>query len=468
MTCSCYQPVATIPNIIRIPPPQTSGTDSQTENLCGCHTSQPPTVCHIPLFTMRIPLLLLALCSAHGWISTRQHSMKHFAPLLQQRQRFTTLLLAQHRHSSSTSHQAKKKNKVKGSPIPKHRTHTRNEFQGSYDMENLCKAYEPLLEFIVENPYSTTTKQTIQFDNPHAVRALNAALLATDYQITSWQQHLPMYCLTPPVPGRADYIHHVADILGESKASADADADADSSPVFPTGPLVRGLDIGTGASLIYPLIGTSTYGWSFVATDVSTESLQAAAQIAKANSLDEVIDIRQQKKRTRILAGILEPKEKIDFIMCNPPFYESREAFEQESERKVRNLAVAKSKRGVTTTTSASPENSTTNTTTTGSSNNFGGTASELWYPGGELAFISTMIDESRQIPKQCLWFSSLVSRRDHVPRLQAMLQKAKGAVVVRDTRVVTMGQGRKSSAILFWSFYNREEQKNWCQRRGW
>jgi len=31
---------------------------------------------------------------------------------------------------------------------------------------------------------------------------------------------------------------------------------------------VRGLDIGTGASAIYPLLGARVYGWSFLGTDI--------------------------------------------------------------------------------------------------------------------------------------------------------------------------------------------------------
>jgi 23S rRNA (adenine1618-N6)-methyltransferase len=410
-------------------------------------------------------------------------------------------------------------------------------------MERLCQVYPPLAPFLMTSPYakspanvtnssdaSTNTPPppphiTIRFDDPLAVRTLNAALLAADYNITGgWQDLLPPYALTPPIPGRADYVHYAADVLaaswGRAMEKEDVTTDTTTDPeetspvqrrqtgshnhVVPRGPTVRCLDIGTGASLVYPLLGHAVYGWSFVASEVHNESLVAATVIATANGLCDVVDIRRQTKRTRILAGLLRAdsddsnsddtstnNERIAMVLCNPPFYESREAFDKESTRKVQNLARAQqrnrqdprpTRRSVEGNMPAMPRSNTNATAppteSDGTSNNFGGLASELWYPGGEVAFISTMMDESRALPRdQCLWFSTLVSRQDHLPRLQAGLRdlsKQSGSssgdksVQVRDTRVVIMGQGRKSAAILFWSFHNRDEQTAWCQRQGW
>ncbi len=46
------------------------------------------------------------------------------------------------------------------------------------------------------------------------------------------------------------------------------------------------------------------------------------------------------------------------------------------------------------------------------SSNNFGGDGSELWCPGGEVAFIRRLAAESHEhrVATRCLWFSSLVT----------------------------------------------------------
>lgn len=341
---------------------------------------------------------------------------------------------------------------------PKRTTHPRNAFQGSYNMERLCSVYPPLSQYIVE----TTKRPTITFANPRAVRALNTALLLADYNVRSWE--LPEETLTPPVPGRADYIHTLADVLASSSSAKNR---------IPTTNVV-GVDIGTGASLIYPLIGTAAYpGWSFIGTDVDRDSLQAAQRILDANHRETTISLRHQPNPRRMLQGILARSttstEVVDFVMCNPPFYTSQKAFQRESERKVRNLArnQRRRRRGTRVPTAPQPppssSNNTLNHSTATGSSNCRGVANELWYPGGEVAFVGRLITESASLfADQCLWCSSLVSRRDHVPLLQAQLRRHDA----RDVRVIDVGQGNKSAVLLFWSFHNRKEQRAWADRR--
>ena len=363
------------------------------------------------------------------------------------------------------------------------RFHPRNAFTGSYDMEHLCKFHPPLQSFLRVGHTSKALRSTIDFGDPHAVRALNAALLAADYGISEWSSFLPSSCLCPPIPGRADYIHHVADILAASKTGADATGSNDTH--IPTGPSIRGLDIGTGATLIYPLLGTQTYGWSFIATDVDANSITSARKILSANTLDSgnsKIDIRLQRNKQHALKHVLGT-DRIDFVMCNPPFYESAAAYQKESQRKVRNLAANAKKRQKYSGGGHSNNNNNNNnrehqnsettkesgTSNMSGSNNFRGGPSELWFPGGEVAFITKLIQESSDNNvvhmQQCLWFSSLVSRRDNLPTLLKILEQAPAEV--KDTRIIPMGQGGlKTSHILFWSFHDREEQREWYRRQ--
>lgn len=78
---------------------------------------------------------------------------------------------------------------------------------------------------------------SVNFADPLAVKTLNKALLAHFYGVTHWD--IPDGFLCPPVPGRADYVHHLADLLAD-----------DNGGVVPKQATV--LDIGTGANLIYP------------------------------------------------------------------------------------------------------------------------------------------------------------------------------------------------------------------------
>ena len=332
-------------------------------------------------------------------------------------------------------------------------------------MDRLCKVHPPLLPFIFTNKVKghskdnkTSHRSTIDFSNLEAVRALNAALLAADYGIDHWSELIlnPTF-LCPPIPGRADYIHHVADILGDSHAGDDMEV--------PTGPSIRGLDIGTGATLIYPLLGTQSYGWSFVATDIDPQSIASSQAILQANVLEDTIEVRLQSHQNCMLQNLFDDTTVFDFVMCNPPFYESAAAYQKENNRKVRNLQKNSQKRNPRNQDYVSAPSKSTG------SNNFGGGPSELWYPGGEVAFVTKLIQESWDIHSrktgaatlQCLWFSSLISRKDHLPQLIQRLEQTG----VKNIRVVPMGQGgSKTSNILFWSFYNVQEQEEWFHHR--
>ena len=215
------------------------------------------------------------------------------------------------------------------------------------------------------------------------------------------------------MPGRADYLHIVADLLA-----------ADNSGEIPRGRAVRGLDVGVGAACIYPLLGHAEYGWSFVGSDVDDASLASAAAIVRAN--DAPVELRKQASAEHVLAGVL-PSEGCAFTLCNPPFYASAEEEAAAAARKWKGL---RRKSG-------------------GMSRSFGGREHELWCPGGEKRFVTTHIRESAQRPRAALWFTSLVSAEKNLPKLLAELEK------VQPARVEQLGvaTGNKAMRVLAWSF---------------
>ena len=103
--------------------------------------------------------------------------------------------------------------------------HPRNKHINGYDFEFLQEKYPALTPFLIEK-YGKTT---VDFSSPKAVRAFNSALLFAHYGIKDW--HFAEENLCPPIPGRVDYIHHLADLIKGEKE-------------------VKVLDIGTGASCI--------------------------------------------------------------------------------------------------------------------------------------------------------------------------------------------------------------------------
>lgn len=316
-------------------------------------------------------------------------------------------------------------------------------------MEALSKAYPPLTPHIID--CNKTNRPTIAFSDHAAVLALNTALLVADYDLSpDWATLLPKESLVPPIPGRADYIHHIADLL------------ANEDGVPPSGQHVKGLDVGVGASCVYPLLGHASYGWSFIGSDVASQSIQVAKSIVNSNKLEGFIEILHQTDASKILMGVMEKSIALDFVMCNPPFYGSAAEFQRESRRKVSNLAM-----NVKSRESPIPAAEPDICNSDEGSNNFGGAGSELWCNGGELAFVTKMVQESREFRRSCLWFTALVSRKYNVPEIEKELireKKVKGGI--RKIKLIPMGPGLKSSTIVCWSFLDDEERKGWASRR--
>lgn len=292
--------------------------------------------------------------------------------------------------------------------------HPRNRHQGHYDFDALVRACPALQPFVAPTPYG---EPSIDFANPEAVKTLNRALLASYYGLRDWD--IPPGYLCPPIPGRADSVHAIADLLSANGGAV------------PRGPAIRGLDIGVGANLVYPLIGQGEYGWSFVGSDVDSKAIAAAARILKSNPKQaSQIELRTQTTKTAFFRGIVKSGERFDFSICNPPFHASAEEAAAGSQRKWKNLGknVPKGK---------------------APSLNFGGQAGELWYPGGEAAFVAQMIRESREFGANIGWFTSLVSKESSLPVVEKALIQAQ----VKERRIVPMSQGQKKSRLVAWTY---------------
>lgn len=252
--------------------------------------------------------------------------------------------------------------------------HPRNRHTGRYDFAALIAASPELAPFVGPNPYGDLS---IDFADPAAVKALNRALLLVQYGVRDWD--IPTGYLCPPIPGRADYIHCLADLLaGEGGGSSGGNGGGRAGPgrsegngvwgegrgtqeggtnpslgagqgaleldqagrgAIPTGPAVRVLDIGVGANCVYPLIGHAEYGWRFVGADVDRGALANAQAILDANpDFKATIELRRQPAPESIFRNIIRPGERFDLTLCNPPFHASPDDAQAGTERKWRNL----------------------------------------------------------------------------------------------------------------------------------
>lgn len=316
--------------------------------------------------------------------------------------------------------------KPPGSSAEKKELHPRNRHRFRYDFQQLVAASPELAAFMQVNAWHD---ESIDFANPAAVKALNRALLRHAYGLTYWD--IPAGYLCPPIPGRADYLHYVADLLASSNQG-----------VVPQGPAITVLDIGVGANCIYPIIGHREYGWHFVGAEVDAVALRSAQHLVAANPvLTGAIDCRRQPVPTHVLTGIIQPGEAFDITLCNPPFHASAAEAAAGTRRKLTNLGT---KHG------AAPVR------------NFGGQPAELWCAGGEAGFVRRLIQESAQRPASAYWFTTLVSKKDTLPGVYWALRQAAAVEV----RTIAMAQGQKRTRLIAWTFLTPAQQESWRNTR--
>lgn len=285
--------------------------------------------------------------------------------------------------------------------------HPENPHKNGYNISALLKVNPALTPYVFINEHGV---QTIDFSNKYAVIQLNTGLLLQHYNLKSYR--IPEGYLCPPIPGRLDYLLHVKDILVTEKG------------ILPT--QIKGLDIGSGANGIYPILGASFYKWQMVGADIDPLAVSHSQEIIKeTKALQPYIEIRLQKENAHIFKGIVKEGEYFDFSMCNPPFYSSQQEADKATLKKTKNLH-----------------------STASVARNFGGTSNELWCNGGEALFIKRMIKQSVTIKNQVGIFTTLVSRKHNLPKLQKQLHK----IGATHTTIV-MAQGNKVSHILVWQF---------------
>lgn len=316
--------------------------------------------------------------------------------------------------------------KKKAHPKEKTKLHPRNRHRERYDFKLLIDSSPELAPFVLLNVYGDLS---IDFSNPEAVKMLNKSLLKYYYGVVHWD--IPQNYLCPPIPGRADYLHHIADLLGSLNKGK-----------IPLGNKIKCLDIGVGANCVYPIIGNKEYGWSFIGSDIDPVSLESAHKIIKLNPfLKEKIELRRQDNPQDTFCGIIRKGELIDLSICNPPFHSSLAEARSGTLRKLKNLNGKKITKPVL---------------------NFGGQNNELCCPGGEERFISAMIRQSQQFATSCFWFSTSVSKQSSLKSINGALKKA-GVFAVK---TIPVGQGNKTSRIVAWTFLDQEQQKKWIREK--
>ncbi len=289
--------------------------------------------------------------------------------------------------------------------------HPSNKHRAPYDFKALTDTHKELKPYVRPNKYGDIS---IDFFDAKAVKELNKALLLHHYQLDYWD--IPEGHLCPPIPGRADYIHYLADLILDTEELKTKNNTA-----------IHCLDIGVGTNCIYPIIGVQTYGWTFVGVDIAPTAIASSQKIIEKNpSLQKAISLRLQSNPKNIFNGIVKKEDHFDITLCNPPFHASAEAAQKAASTKLKNLKA-------TATTSL----------------NFGGQHHELWCKGGELEFVKNMVRQSQHYSNNCTWFTCLISKKENIRPLKVLLKK----IGVTQVKNISMSQGNKISRILAWKF---------------
>ncbi|EGX46518.1 hypothetical protein AOL_s00109g90 [Orbilia oligospora ATCC 24927] len=255
---------------------------------------------------------------------------------------------------------------------------------------------------------------SINFHDPESIRQLAKALLKKEFNL---EVDLPEDRLCPGVPNRLNYILWLNDLI----------LDTHEERSSPGPPKVTGIDIGTGASAIYPLLGCAQFPtWRFFATEIDSKSLSSAANNISQNTLEDRITLLDVSSSSTILpeGEIISYSQPIDFTMCNPPFYTSINDM----------LSSAKTK-------AVPPLSACTGSTT------------EMVTDGGEVAFVNRMVEESLKLKEKVRWYTSMLGKRSSVEKVVEKLKESGVANYV----VGEFVQGAKTKRwAVGWSFGDR------------
>ncbi|CAM9387291.1 unnamed protein product, partial [Scytosiphon promiscuus] len=379
---------------------------------------------------------------------------------------------------------------------------------GSMHDANLYRHYRPdFRELAREYPETfgphvrddpDTGRATVDWADPAAMRELTRVMLRHDFGLLEWDAPLDRLC--PPVANRLNYVCWLSDLMKlssssqqqqqqrqEHRASEDAAAssgggggrdgpsgageesagmtaaqrnlllfgtatgvaeeeedeamsvcgddaggDGDGRPDATAGcpsprrPRCRGVDIGTGASCIYPLLGAKVAGWSFLATEIDAVSAEWAEKNVRSNGLQDQVTVRlvppfctdegdKASPRGPLLTALRDEDGDFDFSMTNPPFFESTDEAGQNPETATGDMA----------------------------------TAGEVACPGGEVAFVRAIIEDSLRLRERVRWYTSMVGKKSNAKKLLRILREAG----VKNTRTTEFFQGRTVRWGLAWSF---------------
>ncbi|KAK5135662.1 hypothetical protein LTR08_004963 [Meristemomyces frigidus] len=251
----------------------------------------------------------------------------------------------------------------------------------------------------------------IDFQNPKVVQQLTKSLLKCDFGVSI---QLPDDRLCPPVPVRWNYVHWIQELL-------DTTSDTYSDRYDPEREVI-GLDIGVGASCIYPLLACSSRSsWRMAGTDIDQHSLSYARKNVDANGTSKRIKLAHTTTDSPLIPIDALKIEELDFLMTNPPFYSSTEDMQASYTAKT-----------------APPS-----AVCTGAEN-------EMICPGGDVGFVTRILTESLELRDRVQWYTAMFGK---ISSLQIVVAKLKEHDITNFAVTCLQAGYRTKRWAVGWSF---------------
>ena len=277
------------------------------------------------------------------------------------------------------------------------------------DFLTLIKEFPELKKYILKQ--NEDNEEEFQFDWSNNELSLLMDKSILNYYFDIKYYDIPKGFLIPPIPSRINYINLINSII--TKLINDIDIKN-----------IIGIDIGTGANIIYPILGYSIYKWKFICTEINKEAYNNAKLILQKNNLENNINIIKQNNKDNIFISILNRENKYIFSMCNPPYYNYENEIKLEDKKRDNEY-------------------------------NF----DEIYYKNGEYGFFQRYFEESICYKNNVFLYTILIGKKINAENIYDKLSSYNDIIKIYNMQKILTGNNVRY--IIYWSFFNNYKDFN-------
>ena len=277
------------------------------------------------------------------------------------------------------------------------------------DFLTLIKEFPELKKYKLKQNEDNEDEFQFDWSNNELSLLMDKSILNYYFNIKYYD--IPKGFLIPPIPSRINYINLINSII--TKLINDIDIKN-----------IIGIDIGTGANIIYPILGYSIYKWKFICTEINKEAYNNAKLILQKNNLENNINIIKQNNKDNIFISILNRENKYLFSMCNPPYYNYENEIKLEDKKRDNEY-------------------------------NF----DEIYYKNGEYGFFQRYFEESICYKNNVFLYTILIGKKINAENIYDKLSSYNDIIKIYNMQKILTGNNVRY--IIYWSFFNNYKDFN-------